>query len=430
MTGSSPSAPPAASTWPCKAFCMTASSGPSSTATSFLPDLPSSSGTERTGSASTISWPPRTAATCRWILGWRWSGSSPRPSTTRTAVTCTTAPSHPAPSTLSLTAATRSCGSRTGRSRPTRTEPAPARPARQALSSVHGVDKNPYAAAIASFRLMLAAMREAGVRPGRPAAPADRQQSRRPPPHRRRLRLRRAPPGRPRRRPRRHPVRHPGHRARPLPRPVPLQGRRPGQAHPLGADLGPAARRGQNREDPRHPRPAQVQEHRLPQALLLAAPRQARRPQGALHLLPRRRPRRRRLPPARLGRLGPPRAGLRPHQPHHPALHHRRLGHRPPHSADCGPGRGHALGPPVAQRGGPILRPVPRRRLRRIPRRPAPHPPSHRSGPSLGEAPGSYPAQDCRSSRKGSCAEVHGFRSRGAIRSVRRVCQWRYASRR
>jgi hypothetical protein len=33
----------------------------------------------------------------------------------------------------------------------------------KALSSVHGVDKNPFAAAIARFRLMLAAMREAGV---------------------------------------------------------------------------------------------------------------------------------------------------------------------------------------------------------------------------------------------------------------------------
>ena len=33
----------------------------------------------------------------------------------------------------------------------------------RALSSVHGVDKNPFAAAIARFRLMLAAMRAAGV---------------------------------------------------------------------------------------------------------------------------------------------------------------------------------------------------------------------------------------------------------------------------
>ena len=33
----------------------------------------------------------------------------------------------------------------------------------KALSSVHGVDKNPFAAAIARFRLMLAAMRAAGV---------------------------------------------------------------------------------------------------------------------------------------------------------------------------------------------------------------------------------------------------------------------------
>ena len=93
-------------------------------------------------------------------------------------------------------------------------------------------------------------------------------------------------------------------RARPLPGPRPLQARGLGQARDLGADLGAAARRGPHRPAPRHHGPAQVHQRRLPQELLLAAPRQARRPQGALHLLSVLRPRQRRLHAAGLGLAG------------------------------------------------------------------------------------------------------------------------------
>jgi hypothetical protein len=99
-------------------------------------------------------------------------------------------------------------------------------------------------------------------------------------------------------------------RAVPLTGPAPLQGRRTAQAGPVGADLGPPARRGPHRHPPGHPGPAEGQERRLPQDLVLAAPRQARRPQ-------------------------------------------------------------HALGPPVAQRHRPGLRPESRRRVRRLPDHPA-----------------------------------------------------------
>ena len=101
--------------------------------------------------------------------------------------------------------------------------------------------------------------------------------------------------------------------ARPVPGPIPVQAVRPGQAPPVGADLGPAARRGRDRQEAGHRRPAEVRGRRLPEAVLLAPPRQARRAQGALHLLPRRQPRQRpELPADRLGRLGPPRAGRGP----------------------------------------------------------------------------------------------------------------------
>ena len=61
---------------------------------------------------------------------------------------------------------------------------------------------------------------------------------------------------------------------------------------------------------PGHRGPAEVRGRRLPEAVVLAAPRQARRAQGAVHLLPRRQPRQRpELPADRLGRLGPPGAG-------------------------------------------------------------------------------------------------------------------------
>ena len=42
-----------------------------------------------------------------------------------------------------------------------------------------------------------------------------------------------------------------------------------------------------DRPAPGYPGPAEVHQRRLPEELLLAAPRQARRPEGALHLLPR-----------------------------------------------------------------------------------------------------------------------------------------------
>ena len=119
------------------------------------------------------------------------------------------------------------------------------------------------------------------------------------------------------------------------------------------------------------PVPPKYAERRLPEAVLLAPPRQARRPQGALHLLPRREPRQRQgLPPDRLGRLGPQGAGHRPDRPDRRPQHHRRLGHRPPNPPAGRPPRDHALGPPVAQRDRPRLRPEPRRGLRRLPNQP------------------------------------------------------------
>ena len=48
------------------------------------------------------------------------------------------------------------------------------------------------------------------------------------------------------------------------------------------------ARGGRDRRAPAHPGPAEVRRRRLPEAVLLAPPRQARRAQGAFHLLPRR----------------------------------------------------------------------------------------------------------------------------------------------
>ena len=112
---------------------------------------------------------------------------------------------------------------------------------------------------------------------------------------------------------------------------LPLQAVRPGQARPVGAHLGPAARGGRDRQAPGHPGPAEVRQRRLPEAVLLAPPRQARRAQGALHLLPGREPRQRQgLPAHRLGRLGPQGPGHRPDRPDRGPQHHGRLGHRPP----------------------------------------------------------------------------------------------------
>ena len=64
------------------------------------------------------------------------------------------------------------------------------------------------------------------------------------------------------------------------------------------------------------PGAAEVHHRRLPQDVVLAGPRQARRAQGAVHPLPGRRPRDRPHPAARLGRLGPRAAGAGPDAGH------------------------------------------------------------------------------------------------------------------
>ena len=46
--------------------------------------------------------------------------------------------------------------------------------------------------------------------------------------------------------------------------------------------------------------------------------------------------------------VGPPRAGASPHHPHRGALVRRRLVRFPTHTVAGRPGRGHALGPPMA----------------------------------------------------------------------------------
>ena len=106
-----------------------------------------------------------------------------------------------------------------------------------------------------------------------------------------------------------------------------------------------------DRQAPGHRCPPEVPGRRLPEAVLLAPPRQARRPQGTLHQLPRRQPRQRQgLPAARLGRLGPQGPGHRPDHPDRRPQHHRRLGHGPPNPAARRPPGANALAPPVAQR--------------------------------------------------------------------------------
>ena len=64
------------------------------------------------------------------------------------------------------------------------------------------------------------------------------------------------------------------------------------------------------------PGAAEVHQRRLPQGVLVAAPRQARRAQGAVHPLPGRRPGHRPDAAARLGRLGPRPAGPGPGHHH------------------------------------------------------------------------------------------------------------------
>ena len=83
------------------------------------------------------------------------------------------------------------------------------------------------------------------------------------------------------------------------------------EARRLGGDMAAAATRGPGRDRRRDPRPAGLQPGqprqvpRLRPHRVLEAPRQARRPQGAVHRLHRDPPRRPRLHPLRLGRLDP-----------------------------------------------------------------------------------------------------------------------------
>ncbi len=63
------------------------------------------------------------------------------------------------------------------------------------------------------------------------------------------------------------------------------------------------------------------------------------------------------------------------------ALDRRRLGHRTADPAACRAGRGHAVGPPVARRDRPRLRPEPRRCAGRLPHSSARIPFPHRGGP-------------------------------------------------
>ena len=164
--------------------------------------------------------------------------------------------------------------------------------------------------------------------------------------------------------------------------------------------LGEAARRGRDGQTPGHRCPPEVPGRRLPEAVLLAPPRQARRPQGTLHQLPRREPRQRQgLPVARLGRLGPQGPGHGPDHPHRRPQHHRRLGHGPPNPLAGQPPGANALAPPVAQRNdrlGPVLR----RRLRRLPTRPSA---SSAAYPRTSSAPGAHPNPGAARDNSSSC---------------------------
>ena len=143
------------------------------------------------------------------------------------------------------------------------------------------------------------------------------------------------------------------------------------------------------------PRAAEVRLGRLPLARRLAAPRQARRAQGALGQLPRLRARRRPHPRRRLGRLGPPPAGpgagllLRPHEDPD--------GWPAAASSPCSPASTSSfLAGSVAQRHPPRLRPPHGRLLPRLPPRRGPGPrPDHRANPHLGAARQGQ-AQACR----------------------------------
>ena len=71
---------------------------------------------------------------------------------------------------------------------------------------------------------------------------------------------------------------------------------------------------------------------------------------------------------------------------------HRRLGRPPSHPADRRPGRGHALGPPVAQRDRPHLRPVPSRRLRCLSNQPTRKLRPNRPGPRVLDTTPNHPS--------------------------------------
>ncbi|MBK8994492.1 MAG: BREX-2 system adenine-specific DNA-methyltransferase PglX [Myxococcales bacterium] len=118
------------------------------------------------------------------------------------------------------------------------------------------------------------------------------------------------------------------------------------------------------------PVPPKYDQQGLPRRALLAPPRQARRAEGALHLLPRLRERRRPRARLRLGRLEPPPARPSPRRPLPRSQAARGLGQGPPDSDACRPARAHPLDQAVAQRAEPrVRRPPPRRLLPELPRR-------------------------------------------------------------
>ena len=110
---------------------------------------------------------------------------------------------------------------------------------------------------------------------------------------------------------------------------LPVQAVRPGQAPPVGADLGAAARRG------RAPASGWISTSRRSTPAPTSGSTSYWRHRGKLDVpkerfisYPGASPDSDRLPAARLGRLGPPRAGPGPDDPDRGALGRRRLGHR------------------------------------------------------------------------------------------------------
>ena len=157
----------------------------------------------------------------------------------------------------------------------------------------------------------------------------------------------------------------------------------------VGDDLGSAAPRGRRRGRRQDPGPTEVRVGRLPLHHDLEAARQARRPQGTLHLLPRPRTRHRHHPGVSAGPAGTtsnrPKAltALYNHRRHQRGLD-RRATHPDPGRAR----RARPLAAAVAQRARPHHRPGPRRLLRRLPRRPRP---TATASPPPTSPPGDHP---------------------------------------